>query len=153
MKANPNIRINKTKGEKAMAQQGFKEILKEMEEIFEAKNKEYAFGDDWSSNLTLVEKMGLDPWRGTVVRVSDKVSRLLNLAKPENPAPKEAIHDAFLDNAIYSVMGIMLLEGCHPEPDQREKVWPKTRRRRTGKPATKTLETQNPPAEGVQAET
>ena len=44
--------------------------------LSEAKNKEHAFGDDWSSSLTLVEKMGLDPWRGTVVRIRISLTSL-----------------------------------------------------------------------------
>lgn len=92
-----------------MSKERFEELLKEMSEIHKKKNRDYA-GDEYLSNLRMCERMGVAAWRGVVVRLTDKMARLIILARPETTATNESVRDTFLDTAIYSLMGLIAYE-------------------------------------------
>ena len=136
-----------------MTKERFNDILKEMAEIHERKNKEYA-GDDYLSNLRMCEGMGIPAWKGVVIRMTDKMARLMNLAKSEDPATGESATDAFLDMGIYAGMGLIAYEsfqagGRQRGANPRRSAKPPVRRRRK-KSASQVPE---PPVEGASVET
>lgn len=89
----------------------FYELLWEIAEIHGRKNKDYAGTEHPLSNLKESERFGIPAWKGTLVRMSDKWDRIVNLAKHNNPAVKsESITDTLMDLAVYSLLAIILFE-------------------------------------------
>lgn len=87
----------------------FYALLDKMKEIHDAKRHDYASTEDRFSNLMLSELMGIPAWKGCLVRISDKFSRLTEFAKKEQLRVKdESIEDTFLDMANYALIGIIL---------------------------------------------
>ena len=91
------------------------EIIEELKELHSRKNSDYASAGDPLSNLRACEKLGIDPFTGVMIRFQDKWDRLIELTKKklegEGPAVKdESIIDTLMDNAVYSVLAIILLE-------------------------------------------
>jgi hypothetical protein len=88
----------------------FYNILKELADIHSRKNHDYS-GDDPLSNLKLSERMGIPAWKGVLVRMSDKISRLWNCSKMEQlEVSDESIIDTLKDLAVYSILCILLYE-------------------------------------------
>src|SRR4051812_9379604 len=57
----------------------FNELLEQMAAIRASKNKDYATAEDGMSNLRMCEQMGIPAWKGVVIRISDKFSRIMQL--------------------------------------------------------------------------
>ena len=87
----------------------YKQILAEMEKIFEAKSRDYS-GQEPMKDLKEVADLGIEPWVGVVVRMVHKFGRLKQLTKDNNPACQESIRDTLIDIANYSIITIMLYE-------------------------------------------
>lgn len=86
----------------------FESIVKEMIEIHHTKNHDYA-NEDYLSNLTACKRVGLEPWKGAVVRLQDKMSRLENFAKKGKLKVKdESIEDTLKDMANYAILCLIL---------------------------------------------
>ena len=92
----------------------FHDILEELRLLHSNKNSDYATKEEPLSNLRACEKLGLPPWVGVMVRLQDKWDRLTVLSRKrlegEFPAVKdESMIDTLKDNAIYSILAIILL--------------------------------------------
>lgn len=82
-----------------------------MQQIHDAKNSDYAADGDPLSNLKRSSVLGVEPWRGCLVRMSDKWSRLEQLAGGKQPQVKdEALEDTLIDLANYCLLCIVLRE-------------------------------------------
>jgi hypothetical protein len=57
----------------------FLKLLDEIREMHDSKSHDYA-GDDPMSNLRMCESMGIPAWKGVLVRLTDKWSRLQQLS-------------------------------------------------------------------------
>jgi len=93
----------------------FYELLEEMRRIHDKKNSDYSKSGDPLSNFRLCEDFGIPAWMGVIVRISDKYSRITQLASKilqgENAAVKdESLKDTLIDLANYSLLAIILLE-------------------------------------------
>ena len=104
----------------------FYELLDMMRDIHDRKSHDYA-GDktDPLKNFRLCENQGIPAWQGVLVRLSDKLSRLQAFARQgELKVKDESVVDTFLDNAVYSLLGLILfeetLEKIEPEEKQYE---------------------------------
>ena len=87
----------------------FYKLLDELKEIHSNKNHHYSGEGDPFKNFKLSENMGLPAWKGCLIRISDKFSRLCSFAKKEEYKVKdENIEDTLLDLAIYSLIDIIL---------------------------------------------
>lgn len=92
----------------------FYDLLIKMAEIHEIKNKGYGIGNPLG-NFMESERLGVPAWKGCLVRITDKYSRLCNLAKKiDDPEYKDAIkmenlEDTLIDLANYSILCIILL--------------------------------------------
>lgn len=84
----------------------FLNILVEMCELHSSKSNDYATEESPFSNIELCERAGFDAWKGVIVRLGDKYSRLLN-ALAGKLFKHEGVVDAFLDNACYSIIGLI----------------------------------------------
>lgn len=103
-------------GEKLYGHPRFYEILLDMARLHSRKNHDYAGTEHPLSNFNLTLKMGLSPWKGVVVRLGDKWSRLAAFARSDALAVKdEPIVDTFTDNAVYSILGRILYEELRKE--------------------------------------
>jgi hypothetical protein len=87
----------------------FYKLLDKMRDIHSAKNHDYSGEGDPFRNFKISETMGIPAWKGCLIRLSDKFSRLCSFARKEDYQVKdESIEDTLLDNAIYSLICILL---------------------------------------------
>jgi hypothetical protein len=70
------------------------------------------------SNLRMCEAFGVSTFNGILVRMSDKWSRLIQLAGGKTPK-NESLRDSLIDNAVYSLLAITVLDEARPVPDSR----------------------------------
>lgn len=99
----------------------FYELLKEMEELHDRKNHDYAKATDPLSNIRSSEDIGIPGFAGNWIRMKDKTNRadqlILKLLKGEGPSVKdESLKDTFRDLAVYSLFEIILLEETEAKP-------------------------------------
>lgn len=91
----------------------FIELVNQIREIHEKKNAGYAGADspDPYKNFRYSELFGISPFKGCLVRMSDKFIRVSNLSKnPDADQVGESIVDTLLDLATYSLIAICLYE-------------------------------------------
>jgi len=89
----------------------FYKILEELKEIHSNKNHDYAKKEDPLSNLKMCEAMGIPAWKGVVIRLADKWSRLASYSqKGEFRVNDEGLVDTFKDMATYAILGIILFK-------------------------------------------
>lgn len=86
-----------------------KEFLIQMEKNFraglklvEAKNTDYASGNDPFKNFRAAEMLGMTLEQGILLRMSDKMARIGNLLKSEQKVTDESIEDTLLDLMNYA---------------------------------------------------
>jgi len=86
----------------------FHAILAAMAETHAKKVQDYGDGEgDFLSNLRASERMGLPAWKGVLLRMNDKMTRMNNFAKNGSLA-NESFEDSLLDTACYAVLGLIL---------------------------------------------
>jgi len=88
----------------------FHELLKEIAELHNKKNSDYATDEDPLSNLKLCTQFGIPAWKGCLVRMSDKWSRITQLSQKEASVIEESIIDTLKDLATYSLLCVILYE-------------------------------------------
>jgi len=91
----------------------FIHLLDKMRDIHERKNAGYAGKDakDPWKNFRMSEMLGVSPFKGCLVRMSDKFIRVANLSKDEsNDQVGEPIVDTLIDLANYALIAICLYE-------------------------------------------
>lgn len=96
-----------------MASERFLKLLDEMRDIHERKNAGYAGKDteDPWANFRMSEAFGVSPFKGCLVRMSDKFIRVANLSlDEENDQVGESITDTLIDLANYALIAICLYE-------------------------------------------
>lgn len=86
----------------------FHKLLKTIGELHDRKNKDYAVSDDPFSNFRECERFGIPAWKGVLVRMSDKWSRICNLTSKE--AANESLEDSFMDLSVYALICLLLYE-------------------------------------------
>jgi len=87
----------------------FYKLLDKMKEIHSNKNHDYSGEGDPFRNFRMSEEMGIPSWKGCLIRMGDKYSRLCSFAKKQEYKVKdENIEDTLMDLAIYSLIDIIL---------------------------------------------
>ena len=87
----------------------FDDSLDELKMLHDAKNHDYATEENPYKNLEKVSAIGVAPWRGIVIRLMDKFSRLEEYCvKGELAIKSEGIQDTFADIAVYSILARIL---------------------------------------------
>jgi len=94
-----------------MSKERFNEIVKEMVDLHDKKNRDYA-GEEYLSNFLMCEKhMGVPAWKGCIIRLSDKMARIMNVARDdETSVGDETITDTLMDLAVYAIITRILYE-------------------------------------------
>ena len=89
----------------------FYELLDTIKNLHDAKKHDYGAKEDIFANFRLSALTGISPWKGSVVRMGDKYSRICSFIKNGDFKFKEEnIKDTLLDMAIYSLITIVLYE-------------------------------------------
>jgi len=94
-----------------MSKERFHQIVEEMVELHDRKNHDYA-GSDYLPNFLMCEKhMGIPAWKGCIIRLSDKMARIMNVARDdETSVGDETITDTLMDLAVYAIITRILHE-------------------------------------------
>lgn len=87
----------------------FHALLEEISKLHDSKNSDYAQDADPLSNLRRSEAFGIPAYKGVIVRLTDKWSRIEQLAGGKTPK-HESLRDSLIDNAVYSLLCVILLD-------------------------------------------
>jgi len=97
----------------------FINVLLDIMEMHNNKSNDYASRENPFSNVELCERGGFEAWKGVIIRLGDKYSRLLNALRGRL-FKYEGIEDAFLDNASYSIIGLIEYRKINKELNKNE---------------------------------
>jgi len=87
----------------------FDDALDELKMLHDAKNHDYASVENPYKNLEGVERIGIEAWRGIVIRLMDKFERVQQYCVNGELAIKsEGMEDTFKDIAVYSTLALIL---------------------------------------------
>jgi hypothetical protein len=87
----------------------FDDALDELKMLHDAKNQDYATAENPYKNLEGVSRIGIEPWRGIVIRLMDKFERVEQYCTNGELAIKsEGMEDTFKDIAVYSTLAMIL---------------------------------------------
>ena len=87
----------------------FDDALDELKMLHDAKNHDYATAENPYKNLEGVSRIGIEPWRGIVIRLMDKFERVEQYCTNGELAIKsKGIEDTFADIAVYSTLAVIL---------------------------------------------
>lgn len=93
----------------------FLELLDEMAELHRSKSADYGSEEDPLANIRQgAEFVDIEPWRGCMVRIADKVQRLRTYCRT-GTLVHEGVQDTLLDLAAYSLLAIVLHEESDDE--------------------------------------
>ncbi len=87
----------------------FNALLKEIQQLHDAKSCDYSKDGDPLSNFRRSKAFGVDPFKGILIRLSDKWSRIEELSAGKK-AQNESLRDSLIDNAVYSLLAVILLD-------------------------------------------
>ena len=95
------------------------DILDKMQAVYEAKDSDYSATGLPMGNLRKCEDAGIEAWRGCLVRIGDKMSRLENFLKEkEYLVISEKAEDTVIDLANYAIlMACLIQESKKPHSD------------------------------------
>ena len=87
----------------------FYKLLAKMAALHSRKNHDYAGTGHPLRNFHKSREQGIEPWRGVMIRLSDKWSRLESFCKQgTTEVTDESVEDTLMDNAVYSLLAIIL---------------------------------------------
>ena len=88
----------------------FLELLEEMLQLHRSKSADYGSEADPLANIRQgADFVDIEPWRGCMVRIADKVQRLRTYCRT-GTLVHEGVRDTLLDLAAYSLLAIVLYE-------------------------------------------
>ena len=91
-------------------------LLMDLWQLHLRKSHDYAGLDNPLSNFERAEEMGIPTWKGILVRLSDKYSRLVSFARQEElEVNEESVEDTLIDLASYSLLCLLAFQGDDPE--------------------------------------
>ena len=90
--------------------QRFLDLLDEMRRLHKSKSADYGSETDPLANIRQgAEFVGIEPWRGCMVRIADKVQRLKTFCRTGRLV-HEGVRDTLLDLSAYSLLAIVLFD-------------------------------------------
>jgi len=96
----------------------FYKLLDKIADLHSRKNHDYAGADDPLKNLRAPTRIGISPFTGVLVRLQDKWSRIEQFANSGELFVKdESVKDTLMDNAVYSLLAIILYDEEHAKQD------------------------------------
>lgn len=95
------------------------QTLGDMKELIRRKNADYTNGAGPFANFEISEDVGVDPIKGLVIRLLDKVQRLKSYCKQgELQVQGEGVEDIFKDFIGYSLIGLAMMQERVKTPPQ-----------------------------------
>lgn len=90
--------------------QAFIALLEEMKALHESKSADYGSEDDPLANVRSgADFVNIEPWRGCMVRIADKIQRLRTYCRTGRLV-HEGVRDTLLDLSAYSLLAIVLFD-------------------------------------------
>lgn len=89
--------------------QRFHDILGELGELHDLKQKDYGRDSDPFANVRGTSEWGIPAWVGAMVRATDKVKRLQSLIQ-NGSLKNESAEDSLRDLAVYAIIALVLFE-------------------------------------------
>lgn len=88
----------------------FLELLEEVRQLHLSKSQDYGSQSDPLANIRQgAEFVGIEPWRGCMVRIADKVQRLRTYCHTGRLV-HEGVRDTLMDLSAYSLLAIVLFD-------------------------------------------
>ena len=88
----------------------FLDLLEELRSLHLSKSQDYGSESDPLANIRQgAEFVGIEAWRGCLVRVADKVQRLKTFCRTGRLV-HEGVRDTLLDLSAYSLLAIVLFD-------------------------------------------
>lgn len=87
----------------------FYRLLDEIADLHSKKNFDYAPTEEPLANFRMCERLGVPAWKGVLVRMSDKWSRIQQLSGGKSPK-NESLRDSLIDLAVYALIDVLLIE-------------------------------------------
>ena len=88
----------------------FVDLLREMQRLHESKSADYDSEEDPLANVRSgAEFVCIEPWRGCMVRIADKVQRLRTFCRTGRLV-HEGVRDTLLDLSAYALLAIVLFD-------------------------------------------
>ena len=88
----------------------FVDLLREMQRLHESKSLDYGSEEDPLANIRQgADFVGIEPWRGCMVRSADQVQRLKTFCRTGRLV-HEGVRDTLLDLSAYSLLAIVLFD-------------------------------------------
>jgi len=88
----------------------FVDLLREMQTLHESKSADYGSEEDPLANVRSgADFVNIEPWRGCMVRIADKVQRLRTFCRTGRLV-HEGVRDTLLDLSAYALLAIVLFD-------------------------------------------
>ncbi len=88
-----------------------KKTLDELQVLIKAKNSDYTNGAGPFANFDQASEFGVDPFKGLMVRMGDKMQRIKSYcSKGALQVANEGVEDALKDLIGYSLIGLAMLD-------------------------------------------
>lgn len=87
--------------------QAFHDLLKEMGDLHDKKQKDYGSKQNPFANVAASEDYGISPWIGAMIRANDKIRRITAAARGQNLV-NESVEDSLIDLAVYTAIALVL---------------------------------------------
>ena len=92
----------------------FDDELDALKMLHDAKNADYSTLENPYKNLQATERIGVEAWKGIVIRLMDKFSRLEEYCvKGELAIQSEGVEDTLKDISVYSLLAMILFSKEH----------------------------------------
>jgi hypothetical protein len=85
----------------------FNEILEEIKELHNKKQKDYGTNEDPFANIRASEEFGVPAWLGAILRGNDKMSRIKAFVK-KGKLENESLEDSLIDLSVYGIIALTL---------------------------------------------
>lgn len=90
----------------------FVDLLADMERLHVQKARGYSPGADPWENFRTSERIGIPAWKGALVRLFDKVNRVISLTSQDlDSSGDESLEDTLFDLSAYSLIVLCLRRG------------------------------------------
>ena len=87
----------------------FVDILTGCIHLHDEKQRGYGKDDDPFANVRASQRFGVEPWRGALMRLNDKMERLANYCL-HGELPFESVEDNLRDIIVYAGICLVLFE-------------------------------------------
>lgn len=86
----------------------FMEVLEELRSMHMKKSQDYGDPSDPLANISAgADVVGIEPWRGCVIRIADKMQRIRSYCR-DGALANEGFEDALMDLASYAIIALIM---------------------------------------------